>query len=175
MSLFRRFALIFCAALLTACASPPQRQVDGSAGVSVSPPVTAASASPSASRYVAADTSRTIDLTRPPNDAWERIRRGFAIPNLDTDLTQKWTEHYAAYPHLVQRMAERAGKYLYHIIDEINRRGLPTELALLPFVESAYDPNAYSRSQATGLWQFVPSTGRYFKLKQDSTFRVTGI
>jgi len=167
MSLFRRFSLFFCVALLAACASPPPKQSDGSSGVSVSAPVASASSGSSARRYVAADTSRTIDLTRPPTDAWDRIRRGFAIPNLDTDLAQQWTAHYAAYPHLVQRMAERAGKYLYHIIDEVNRRGLPTELALLPFIESAYDPNAYSRSQAAGLWQFIPSTGRYFKLKQD--------
>lgn len=118
-------------------------------------------------RYVARDTSRTIDLTHPPTDAWERIRRGFAIPNLDDELTQQWTEYYAAHPESVQRMSERAGKYLYYIIEEINRRGLPTELALLPFVESAYDPAALSRSSAAGLWQFIPTTGTHFNLKQD--------
>jgi membrane-bound lytic murein transglycosylase D len=64
-------------------------------------------------------------------------------------------------------MATRAGKYLYYIVDEINRRGLPTELALLPFVESAYNPIAYSSAKAAGLWQFIPSTGTQFKLKQD--------
>ncbi|WP_419204503.1 transglycosylase SLT domain-containing protein [Bordetella trematum] len=121
----------------------------------------------SSSRYVAKDTSRTVDLTSPPRDAWDRIRRGFAIPNLNTDLSQQWTDYYAAHPESVQRMAERAGKYLYFIVDEVNRRGLPTELALLPFVESAYNPTALSRSQASGLWQFIPSTGTYFKLKQD--------
>jgi membrane-bound lytic murein transglycosylase D len=64
-------------------------------------------------------------------------------------------------------MSQRAGKYLYYIVDELNRRGLPTELALLPFVESAYNPNALSRSQASGLWQFIPSTGQHYKLEQD--------
>ena len=118
-------------------------------------------------RYVARDTSRTIDLTHPPTDAWERIRRGFAIPNLDDDLTQQWTDYYASHPESVKRMSERAGKYLYYIIEEINRRGLPTELALLPFVESAYDPAALSRSSAAGLWQFIPTTGTHFNLKQD--------
>jgi membrane-bound lytic murein transglycosylase D len=118
-------------------------------------------------RYVAEDTSRTIDLTIPPLDAWERIRRGFAIPNLNTPLSAKWTAYYAAHPEAMQRMAERAGKYLYYIVDEINRRGLPTELALLPFVESAYNPVAYSSARASGLWQFIPSTGTQFKLKQD--------
>jgi FOG: LysM repeat len=120
-----------------------------------------------AGRYVAVDTFRTIDLTRPPADAWDRIRRGFAIPNLHSPLVQQWTDYYAAHPESVQRMAQRAGKYLYYIVDEINRRGLPTELALLPFIESAYDPAAYSRSRAAGLWQFIPSTGQHFNLKQD--------
>ncbi|WP_088157262.1 transglycosylase SLT domain-containing protein [Achromobacter xylosoxidans] len=118
-------------------------------------------------RYIARDTSRTVDLTNPPADAWDRIRRGFAIPNLNTELSQQWTDYYASHPESVQRMAERAGKYLYFIVDEINRRGLPTELALLPFVESAYNPTALSRAQASGLWQFVPATGQHFNLKQD--------
>ena len=115
----------------------------------------------------ARDTSRTIDLTDPPSDVWERIRRGFAIPNLDNDLSRQWTEYYASHPEAVQRMAQRAGKYLYFITDEINRRGLPTELALLPFVESAYKPTAQSSAQASGLWQFVPATGEHYNLKQD--------
>lgn len=117
--------------------------------------------------YVATVTSRTVDLTHPANDAWDRIRRGFAIPNLNTPLSEQWTEYYASHPEAMQRMAERAGKYLYYITEEINRRGLPTELALLPFVESAYNPTALSRSQASGLWQFIPTTGEHFNLKQD--------
>lgn len=111
-------------------------------------------------------TTRTVDLTKPPLDVWERIRRGFAIPNLNTDLSEKWTDYYAKHPQSIQRMADRSGRYLYYIVDEINRRGLPTELALLPFVESAYDPNAYSRARASGLWQFIPSTGTAFQLEQ---------
>lgn len=117
--------------------------------------------------FRAADTSRTIDLTRPPHDMWDRIRRGFAIPNLHTDLTEHWTNYYASHPEALHRMSERAGKYLYHIVDELENRGLPTELALLPFIESAYDPTALSRSKASGLWQFIPSTGRHFNLQQD--------
>ncbi|HEX7386125.1 MAG TPA: transglycosylase SLT domain-containing protein [Castellaniella sp.] len=117
--------------------------------------------------YVASDTSRTVDLTYPPRDMWDRIRRGFAIPNLHSDRVDYWTDYYAAHPQSVLLMAQRAGKYLYYIVDELNRRGLPTELALLPFVESAYNPNALSRSQASGLWQFVPATGLHYNLQQD--------
>ena len=111
-------------------------------------------------------TTRTVDLTKPPIDVWERIRRGFAIPNLNTELSEKWTDYYAKHPQSIQRMADRSGRYLYYIVDEINRRGLPTEIALLPFVESAYDPNAYSHARASGLWQFIPSTGTAFQLEQ---------
>ena len=117
--------------------------------------------------YVAEDTSRTIDLTHPPRDMWDRIRRGFAIPNLRNERVDYWTDYYASHPQSVLLMSQRAGKYLYYIVDELNRRGLPTELALLPFVESAYNPNALSRSQASGLWQFVPATGLHYKLQQD--------
>ncbi|WP_322999412.1 transglycosylase SLT domain-containing protein [Castellaniella sp.] len=117
--------------------------------------------------YVAEDTSRTVDLTHPPRDMWDRVRRGFSIPNLHGERVDYWTDYYAAHPQSVLLMSQRAGKYLYYIVDELNRRGLPTELALLPFVESAYDPNALSRSQASGLWQFIPSTGLHYKLQQD--------
>lgn len=149
-----RLLLPIVLALLAGCAGTARQPVQA---------VDAANKGP----YVAQDTSRTVDLTSPPADAWDRIRRGFAIPNLNTQLAQEWTDYYAAHPESVQRMAERAGKYLYFIVDEVNRRGLPTELALLPFVESAYNPTALSRSQASGLWQFVPATGQYFNLKQD--------
>ena len=111
--------------------------------------------------------TRTVDLTVPPLDVWERIRRGYAVPNLNSPLVDKWTAYYAAHPQSIARMADRSGKYLYYIVDEINRRGLPTELALLPFVESAYNPNAYSSARASGLWQFIPSTGTAFNLEQN--------
>ena len=115
--------------------------------------------------YVAEDTSRTIDLTHPPRDMWDRIRRGFAIPNLNDERATYWTNYYASHPQSVLLMSQRAGKYLYYIVDELDQRGMPTELALLPFVESAYDPNALSRSKASGLWQFIPSTGQHYNLQ----------
>src|SRR5690554_2337178 len=122
---------------------------------------------PSKKSYTAAETSRTIDLTHPPRDMWDRIRRGFAVPNLRSELVDYWTQYYAARPESLYVMSQRASKYLYYIVDELDRRGMPSELALLPFVESAYNPTALSRSQASGLWQFIPSTGRHYKLEQD--------
>jgi membrane-bound lytic murein transglycosylase D len=111
--------------------------------------------------------AQTVDLTIQAVDVWERVRKGYAIPNLEGPLVDKWVAYYAARPEYIQRMADRSGKYLYYIVNEVNRRNLPTELALLPFIESAFDPNALSSAQASGLWQFIPSTGTQFKLEQN--------
>src|SRR5690606_12716744 len=78
-------------------------------------------------RYSAHNTSA---LSQQPHDMWDRIRPGFAIPDLDDELTAQWTEFYASRPQSVQTMSLRASKYLYYIVDELERRGLPTELAL---------------------------------------------
>ena len=122
---------------------------------------------PSQQNTLAEVNSRTVDLTINSNDIWERIRTGYAIPNLSNPLVDKWVAYYAARPEYFQRMADRSGKYLYYIVNEVNRRDLPTELVLLPFVESAFNPNALSSAQASGLWQFIPSTGTHFKLEQN--------
>jgi len=79
-------------------------------------------------------------------------------------MHERW---YAKRPEYVARMTERAGRYLFHIVEEIERRAVPTELALLPFIESAYNPKAISRSKASGMWQFMAATGREFSLKQN--------
>ena len=108
-----------------------------------------------------------IDLTVPPDDLWQRIRRGFAIPNIDDPLVQRNMAYYVGRPEYLQRMFERSRLYLYHIVDELEKRGMPTELALLPIVESAFNPMAYSRAHASGLWQFIPGTGRRYSLEQN--------
>ncbi|VVE41472.1 lytic transglycosylase [Pandoraea horticolens] len=100
-------------------------------------------------------------------DLWSRIRHGFAIPDLDTDLAQDRTQWYAQRPEYVERMIQRSNKYLFHIVEELERRHMPTELALLPFVESAYNPQALSTAKAAGMWQFIPSTGKTYNLKQN--------
>ena len=100
-------------------------------------------------------------------DVWERIRKGFDMKDLKDPRVEYWTNYYAARPKSVQTMAERSMPYIYHITKELEARNMPTELALLPFVESAYNAQAYSRSKAAGLWQFIPSTGTHYKLTQD--------
>lgn len=101
-------------------------------------------------------------------DVWERIRKGFAIPDLDNKLVVSQTNVYSAHPEYFQRTTTRASRYLYHVVQELEKRNMPTELALLPFIESAFNPQAYSTAKAAGMWQFIPSTGRAYDLKQSA-------
>jgi len=110
---------------------------------------------------------RPIDLTAEPDDLWERIRNGFAVPDLEGPLVLERQRWYAANSDYLKRVIDRSKRYLYHIVEEIEKRGMPTEIALLPMVESAFNPMAYSRSHASGLWQFLPSTGKNYKLQQN--------
>ncbi|MBV7541778.1 transglycosylase SLT domain-containing protein [Acidovorax sp. sic0104] len=103
-----------------------------------------------------------------PADLWDRIRRGFAMPDLQHELVQDREQWYATRPDYMQRMTERSSKYLFHIVEELERRGMPTELALLPYIESAFNPQAVSSAKAAGMWQFMPATGNYFDLKQNA-------
>jgi membrane-bound lytic murein transglycosylase D len=109
---------------------------------------------------------KEVDGTAAPQDVWQRVRRGFAMPDLDDALVRRKTREYAANPEYLQRIFTRSRPYLYHIVVEVERRGLPTELVLLPMVESAFNPMAYSRAHASGLWQFIPGTGKRFELEQ---------
>ena len=113
---------------------------------------------------------RRVDGADLQKDLWQRIRQGFAVPDLDNALVRRKTREYAANSEYLQRMLERSRIYLYHIVEETEKRGLPTELALLPMVESAFNPMAYSRAHASGIWQFVPGTGKRFDLKQNSYY-----
>ena len=120
-------------------------------------PITAAQAS-----------SRTVTQLAPPANLWERIQRGFAMPNLENDLVADREQWYNARPDYVLRMTERSRKYLFYIVEELERRNMPTELALLPFIESAFNPQAVSSAKASGMWQFMPATGKTFELKQNA-------
>ena len=109
-----------------------------------------------------------VDVTQNrESDLWQRMRAGFAMPDLATPAAQDKTAWYAARGEYVKRSFERAKPFLFHIVEELEKRGMPTELALLPLVESAYNPRAVSPAQAAGMWQFIPSTGKKYKLTQD--------
>ena len=158
---------------LSVKAAPP-------AATATARPPTARSARPAATQAEPSPSSRevkdslraipTIDLTAVPPDLWDRIRTGFSMPNLSSPLVQDRQIWYASQPSYVKRMVERSKRYLYYIVEELEKRGMPTELALLPMVESAFNPMAYSRSHASGLWQFIPSTGKNYNLQQNSWY-----
>ena len=181
-------------ALLQACATPGpsdpslERQAGPSPSIESSPAPSPASTAgkPAIGNAAALDASKLppfegerrvmadplrgvpqIDLTVVPGDLWERIRSGFSMPNLENRLVAEKTAFYAARPDYLQRMFDRGRLYLFHIVEELEKRGMPTELALLPMVESAFNPMAYSRAHASGLWQFIPGTGKRYELKQN--------
>ena len=102
------------------------------------------------------------------HDLWVKIRSGFKLDHhLDNPRVQAELNWYRRHPDYIDRVATRATRYLFSIVSEIERRNLPMELALLPVVESAFDPFAYSHGRASGLWQFIPSTGKLYGLKID--------
>ena len=101
------------------------------------------------------------------SDIWNRIRAGYAMPRLEGRAVALHEQWFANNPEYMARMMERARMYLYYIVEEIEKRGLPTELALLPAIESAYQPYAASRARAVGLWQFIAPTGRLYGLKNN--------
>jgi membrane-bound lytic murein transglycosylase D len=112
--------------------------------------------------------ARTVVALAPPADLWDRIRRGYAMPDLENDLVHDREQWYASKPDYIFRMTARSKKYLFHVVEELEVRNMPTELALLPFIESAFNPQAVSSAKAAGMWQFMPATGKYFDLKQNA-------
>ncbi|MDF3884271.1 transglycosylase SLT domain-containing protein [Cupriavidus basilensis] len=173
MKIGRLLAVVACAALLAACAGTPTPP--GAAdGVST----TASASKPAYSKpdpLNSINSAAVINLDRdsldwmrgPSSDIWDRIRRGFGMPDLEGTLVDDRTQWYAQRPEYMERMVARSSRYLYHIVEELERRKMPTELALLPFVESAFNPQAESTAKAAGMWQFIPSTGKDYKLKQN--------
>jgi membrane-bound lytic murein transglycosylase D len=109
----------------------------------------------------------SLNNSLPPSDVWQRIRQGYGIPELDTPLIAKHEQWYISRPDYVARMMDRTRRYLFYIVEEVERRKMPMEIALLPMIESAFNPVANSTSSAAGIWQFIPSTGKDFGLQQN--------
>ncbi|MTW09068.1 transglycosylase SLT domain-containing protein [Pseudoduganella eburnea] len=128
---------------------------------------------PAASAFAAAEAPKSVVLQPAvedykETDVWGRIRSGYAIPDVNNALVAKHIKWYADRQDYIDRTTARASLYLYHVVEELEKRNMPTELALLPFIESAFNPQALSNANAAGLWQFVPGTGRDYDLKQNA-------
>ena len=185
--------LLLCTFVLAGCVTTPGREdVSGSTNPGQAAPATVnnAGAAPDSHRLqgsgpepvetksapttpAASETLRRRPLPAPPaaeiryDDLWQRIRDGFGLPAVDNKYVRYYQDWYQDRPEFLARMMKRAGRYLYYIVEEVERRGIPMEIALLPAVESAFKPAAYSRAHASGLWQFIPATGRRYGLKQN--------
>jgi membrane-bound lytic murein transglycosylase D len=173
-------ALLAAAAMVSACAQAPTTDstlLSGSETAArersmiASPPAPMVEQAPAPAAVdqpkAIADSEKPAELPPPPADIWQRIRSGYRMNNLDNPLVREWENWYASRPDYVARMIERSGRYLYYIVEEVERRKMPAEIALLPMIESAYNPQAYSRSHASGMWQFIPSTGKLYGLRQN--------
>ena len=134
---------------------------------SAAPPADAAPLAPPAIPSVAPTVAEVALVTVPPKSLWTRVRAGFRIEDISTPLVQSQEDWFASRPEYLRRVVERSRRYLYFIVASVESRGMPTEIALLPIIESAYNPVAYSRAHASGIWQFIPSTGKHYGLSQD--------
>ncbi|RZI89113.1 MAG: lytic transglycosylase, partial [Variovorax sp.] len=167
-----KFLLAACVAgalLLTGCVTAPTSS-SSSSSPSPSTDGNAAAVYPNGPlQPITTGRAASLNVTplAPPTDMWDRIRRGFKMPNLEGDLVRDREQWYASRPDYIQRMTERSNKYIFHIVEELERRNMPTELALLPYIESAFNPQAVSSARAAGMWQFMPATGTDFQLKQN--------
>jgi len=170
--MFKQIRLLFptTALLLCACATqPPVAQSEPPAAV----PVETASLTPKHAVTLLASAQplpgilSDTPVAQEPTDLWESMRRNFALPADNNKRIKVQRNWYARHPEYMRRVSQRANRYAAYILQQITARGLPAEIALLPIVESAYDPFAYSHGRAAGLWQFIPATGKRFDLKQD--------
>ncbi|HME39025.1 MAG TPA: LysM peptidoglycan-binding domain-containing protein [Steroidobacteraceae bacterium] len=168
--------LVAAAALcVSACAHQPAKPPEREPIVVPAAPAAPVASAPSDAAAAAAGATPSLTMPREwqhhngedYDDLFDRLRAGFALdevqePAIDQQLA--WFEHN---PDYLERVFQRGQRYLYHVVTETEARGMPLEFALLPVVESAYEPFAYSVSRAAGMWQFIPGTGTRFGLKQN--------
>jgi len=177
--------LVACALALGACAHTPherplQNPIPAPAPVGAVPPAEpsstypeppippAAQASEPADPAVGESATQVAGITPAQYaDLFDRMRAGFKLEDVDRVAVDQQLNWFASHPDYLERSFGRAELYLYHIVTELEARGMPLEIALLPVVESAFEPYAYSRARASGLWQFIPGTGSRYGLKQD--------
>ena len=159
---------LLCVLALAGCAHLPEaEEVRGGAPTRAA---VAAAKAPAAPDPVAHAVPVPAPTRRNPAeypDLFERMRSGFSLPSVENDSVRRQIDWYLEHPAYVERSFGRGRRYLYHIVETLEARDLPRELALVPVIESGFDPFALSRARASGLWQFIASTGRRYGLDQD--------
>ena len=151
-------AAIVLAVLLSGCASTGDWSSDTS---------TKANPKSSKATRVNLKNQSVSQVYAPSDNLWIRIRDGFQMEPMNTPIEIEQVRWLSARPDYVNRSMTRSSRYLFYIVQEVNARNMPTEIALLPFVESAFVTNAKSSAKAVGLWQFMPATGKDFRLTQN--------
>ncbi len=180
MNLIRILAVTVLASLTSACvmqpfwhklgpadASPAAQPEVSADPVEPTPPAGTATGDEQGLLAQRAGEDETPGKPEPVTDLWQRIRQGLSLTQSDHPAVRRELQWYARHPDYLQRVTERARPYLYYITEQVEKRGMPLEITLLPVVESAFQPFAYSPGRAAGLWQFIPGTGRHFGLKQN--------
>jgi membrane-bound lytic murein transglycosylase D len=164
------------ALIVSGCSDTPNEPLVINGPPPVTRPDTASSAYSSRYKYSSRYSSRpayrqrTKSFLSQNGSVWERMISLYALPDYNNERIDQQLSWYLNHPDYIARIQERAAPYMHLILDEIEAKNLPGELALLPVVESAFIPEAYSRSAASGLWQFIPSTGRLYGLDQNSWY-----
>lgn len=165
----RQFFIIFFSSIALINVALADENLDINSHLAYTPP---ASEVPSTDIPQVALPSNTTEATavehaEAPTDVWQRIRNGFGMRELNSSLIARHEKWYSNHPLYVARMSERSQRYLFYITEEVERRGMPSEIALLPIIESAFNPGAYSVGRASGIWQFISSTGKNFGMQQN--------
>src|ERR1700683_779479 len=167
MALSRSIRCVLLSLLALAGAACTHAPLKAPEPVQVVPPAEPP-APPAPEPSVTAEPLPTVQPTAPVyTDLFDRVRAGFQLEDVAENAVDMQLFWFANHPDYLERSFQRSELYLYDIAAQIEKRGMPLELALLPMIESAYEPYAYSRARASGLWQFIPGTGSRFDLKQD--------
>jgi membrane-bound lytic murein transglycosylase D len=167
----RRLCVALAVLCLTACATTTEDEpwLRSAARVE-SAPATPVATPPALDQTASGSMPEAVPATPAPPvhaDLFQRIRAGFALEDPDRQPIDAQLAWYARNPEYLERTFSRAELYMHHIVSEVERRGMPLELALLPVIESAFEPYAYSSARASGLWQFIPGTGTRFGMPQN--------
>lgn len=162
---YKKLAVAILAAAVGACVqtdSAPQSATSAQAGSEIGNAKTS---------ELNAITQNILDVSEPalpPNDIWQRLRHGFSLDReTQRPKVRDYVKYFSSNQGYMARVTERSRRYIYHVAEQLDQDNIPIEFALLPIVESAYDPFAYSHAQASGMWQFIPATGRAFGLHQN--------